>query len=35
MGFCDIAATVVELLGVEQQTKGKSFAKELLKEAGA
>ena len=35
VGFCDIAATVVELLGVEQQTKGKSFAKELLKEAGA
>lgn len=29
-GFCDIAATVTELLGVDYQTPGKSFAAELL-----
>ena len=29
--FADIAATVTELLGVEYQTPGKSFAKEILK----
>ena len=29
--FADIAATVTELLGVEFQTPGKSFAKEILK----
>ena len=28
--FADIAATVTELLGVEYQTQGKSFAKEIL-----
>jgi phosphopentomutase len=30
-GFCDIAATVTELLGVPFATPGKSFAKEILK----
>ncbi len=30
VGFADIAATVTELLGVEYQTTGKSFAKEIL-----
>ncbi len=30
MSFADIAATVTELLGVEYQTPGKSFAKEIL-----
>ena len=30
-GFCDIAATVTELLGVEYTTPGKSFAKEVAK----
>ena len=30
-GFCDIAATVTDLLGVEYATPGKSFAKEILK----
>lgn len=30
VGFCDIAATVTELLGVEYQTPGKSFAAQLL-----
>ena len=29
-GFCDIAATVAELLGVEYQTPGTSIAKEIL-----
>ena len=29
-GFCDIAATVTELLGVPYQTPGKSFAAELV-----
>ncbi len=29
-GFCDIAATVTELLGVEFDTPGKSFAKEIV-----
>lgn len=29
-GFCDIAATVTELLGVPFETPGRSFAKELL-----
>lgn len=29
-GFCDIAATVAELLGVSLDTPGKSFAKEIL-----
>ena len=29
--FADIAATVTELLGVEYETSGKSFAKEILK----
>ena len=29
-GFCDIAATVTELLGVPYETPGRSFAKELL-----
>ena len=28
--FADIAATVTELLGVEYETQGKSFAKEIL-----
>ena len=31
VGFADIAATVTELLGVEYETTGKSFAKEVLK----
>ena len=31
VGFADIAATVTELLGVEYETTGKSFAKEILK----
>ena len=31
VGFADIAATVTELLGVEYETSGKSFAKEVLK----
>ena len=30
VGFADIAATVTELLGVDYQTTGKSFAKEIL-----
>ncbi len=30
VGFCDVAATVAELLGVPQQTEGVSFAKVLL-----
>ena len=30
VGFCDVAATVAELLGVPQQTEGVSFAKALL-----
>ena len=30
VGFADIAATVTELLGVNYQTTGKSFAKEIL-----
>ena len=30
MSFADIAATVTELLGVDYQTPGKSFAKEIL-----
>ena len=30
VGFCDIAATVAELLGVELDTPGKSFAKEIM-----
>ncbi|MBQ2445231.1 MAG: phosphopentomutase [Oscillospiraceae bacterium] len=30
MSFADIAATVTELLGVEYETPGKSFAKEIL-----
>lgn len=30
-GFCDIAATVTELLGVEYKTVGKSFACDILK----
>ena len=29
-GFCDIAATVAQLLGVDYETPGKSFAKEIL-----
>ena len=29
-GFCDIAATVAQLLGVEYDTPGKSFAQEIL-----
>ena len=29
-GFCDIAATVAQLLGVDYNTPGKSFAKEIL-----
>ena len=29
-GFCDIAATVAELLGVKLETPGKSFAKAIL-----
>ena len=29
-GFCDIAATVAELLGVKYDTPGNSFAKEIL-----
>ena len=29
-GFCDIAATVTDLLGVPYQTPGKSFAAELV-----
>ena len=29
--FADIAATVTELLGVELETPGRSFAKEILK----
>ena len=29
-GFCDIAATVAELLKVELDTPGKSFAGEIL-----
>ena len=30
LGFCDIAATVAELLGVSYETPGKSFAKEIV-----
>ena len=30
VGFCDIAATVAELLDVELETEGKSFASEIL-----
>ena len=30
IGFCDIAATVAELLNVELETEGKSFASEIL-----
>ena len=30
VGFCDIAATVAELLNVELETEGKSFAGEIL-----
>ncbi len=30
LGFCDIAATVAELLNVELDTPGKSFAEEIL-----
>ena len=30
-GFCDIAATVTEVLGVPYTTPGKSFAKDILK----
>jgi phosphopentomutase len=30
VGFCDIAATVAELLDVELETEGKSFAAEIL-----
>ncbi|MCD7860169.1 MAG: phosphopentomutase [Firmicutes bacterium] len=30
-GFCEIAATVAELLGVGLETPGRSFAKEILK----
>ena len=30
VGFCDIAATVAELLGVKLETEGKSFASEIL-----
>ena len=30
MGFCDIAATVAEMLNVELETEGKSFAGEIL-----
>ena len=29
-GFCDIAATVTDLLGVPYQTPGRSFAAELV-----
>ena len=29
-GFCDIAATVTQLLGVPFQTPGKSFADEIV-----
>ena len=29
--FCDIAATVTDLLGVDYETPGKSFAKQILK----
>ena len=29
-GFCDIAATVAELLDVPYQTPGKSFAQEII-----
>ena len=29
-GFCDIAATVAELLGVEYDTPGQSFASEII-----
>ena len=29
--FADIAATVTELLGVEYETAGESFAKEIVK----
>ena len=30
VGFADIAATVTELLGVEYETTGVSFAKEIV-----
>ena len=30
VGFCDIAATVAEMLGVELDTPGVSFAKEIM-----
>ena len=30
VGFCDIAATIAELLNVELETEGKSFASEIL-----
>jgi phosphopentomutase len=29
-GFCDIAATVAELLGVALETPGESFASEII-----
>ena len=30
LGFCDIAATVAELLDVPYETPGRSFAKEIV-----
>ena len=30
VGFCDIGATVAELLGAQLDTPGRSFARELL-----
>ena len=33
VGFCDIAATVAELLNVELETEGKSFADEIMQNA--
>ena len=30
LGFCDIAATITELLGVDYKTPGNSFAKEII-----
>jgi phosphopentomutase len=33
VGFCDIAATVAELLNVELETEGKSFAGAIMQNA--
>ena len=30
VGFCDIAATAAELLGISYETPGKSFAQQII-----